>query len=84
MRRSLVALDCMSLFFVNFCTHSHTWRIHGITVSRTLETLSGKVSRYLQALGMGGVSPSNIVDLIDGYSIGYGKSTQEELGELSW
>ena len=69
---------------VNFCTYSLTWRIHGISIGLTLEILSGKVSKHLQALGMGGVSPSDILDLIDGCSGGYGKSIQEELGELSW
>ena len=62
-------------------THTHTHRVHGVSVHHTLEYFRQRVTEHLRALGVEGVSPDDILDLIYGYT-GQGPvhSTQEELG----
>ena len=62
-------------------THTHTHRVHGVSVDHTLEYFRQRVTEHLHALGVEGVSPDDILDLIYGYTgQGHGRSTQEELG----
>ena len=60
-------------------THTHTHRVHAVTMHKSADRLHAAMDSHLQELGVEGVASRDLVDIIEGYSIG--KSTKEERGE---
>lgn len=58
------------------------FRIHAIAVSDNAEYFHGHCNEMLESVGLTDVKSEDILHVVEGYKgLGYGLSTQEELGK---
>lgn len=65
------------------CVHVCVYRIHGVSIGIPVDSCYKLVDDHVKELGLVDVNAHDIVDLVDGYiGLGYGKSSQQEMGRL--